>query len=398
MKTLKVALIAPGYLPIPNFFGGAIETLATKLIEENEKQKLLDIHVFSFLPKGCDKPSDTKNVHFHYFKINIFIKMFNLVNRVVFKFSKYVVKPKNYLSNKFNKHNKLDCYDAIIVDGNHAQLYSIKPLHRCFMYFHITPKILPVQKSDEIMNSIGGIVVISDYVKRFLVNNTKINESQITTILNCCDTSKYMFSQTDREEIRQKYDIRKDACVFVFCGRLAEGKGIEDIIKAFLNASLTNSVLLVVGSVWFNSNRDNDFSNHLKKLSQDNHNIIFTGFISNDEIRKYYSAADVFVSPSKCNEAAGLVNIEAAANGLHIITSKDGGIPEYVEKFNVSYVGINRIESLKTLFEEFDKLSIDKGIKRKFLKDELDAFSVKKYYLNIVDTISRKKNKNGKNC
>jgi len=42
-------------------------------------------------------------------------------------------------------------------------------------------------------------------------------------------------------------------------------------------------------------------------------------------------AADCFVCPSLWAEAAGLVNLEAAASGLPVIASRIGGIPEYVE-------------------------------------------------------------------
>ena len=386
----KVALIAPGYLPIPSFYGGAIESLATKFIEENEKKQKIELHVFSFLPRDCECPKTYKHTVFHYYHSSLFARTYNMLNRAIFKLSHYEIKPKNYLSNKFNRFNKDDIFDSIIVDGNHAQLYSIKPKKKTFMYFHITPNLLPFQKSDSVMNSIGGIIVISDYVKNFLVNNTQIKPSNITTIFNCCETDNFKFSQIKRNEVREELGIDENECVFIYCGRLAEGKGVGDVVEAFSRASLKNSKLLIVGSVWFNSNKDDEFSRRLKQNAKSNPNIIFVGFINHGELNKYYSCADVFVSPSKCNEAAGLVNIEAAANGLKIITSKDGGIPEYVENFNASFVGgEDRVRSLTDFFEFYDKQSTQKMIERIFLKEELDRFSVGNYYDNIINVILR---------
>ncbi len=49
------------------------------------------------------------------------------------------------------------------------------------------------------------------------------------------------------------------------------------------------------------------------------------------KFRNIIILADVGVFPSICNEAAGLVVIEALASGIPVITTNMGGIPEYAD-------------------------------------------------------------------
>ena len=55
------------------------------------------------------------------------------------------------------------------------------------------------------------------------------------------------------------------------------------------------------------------------------------GIVSPDALPSYYAAADVFVLPSICEEAFGLVILEAFAAGIPVIGTRSGGVPELVE-------------------------------------------------------------------
>lgn len=59
---------------------------------------------------------------------------------------------------------------------------------------------------------------------------------------------------------------------------------------------------------------------------------LFAGFLGNqkqDELRRLYNAADVFVMPSR-REPFGLVALEAMACGLPVVGSNEGGLPEFI--------------------------------------------------------------------
>ena len=58
--------------------------------------------------------------------------------------------------------------------------------------------------------------------------------------------------------------------------------------------------------------------------------MVFTGFVHNTELWRYYALADAVCMPTIGQEAAGLVAVEAMASGRPVVATRSGGIPEYI--------------------------------------------------------------------
>ena len=132
----------------------------------------------------------------------------------------------------------------------------------------------------------------------------------------------------EKKELRLGLGIKESDFVIIYCGRLIEVKGVDKLLMAFNKINNPEFKLVVVGSSNFLGSAKTSFEIKLGELVKTN-NIIFTGFINNAELNKYYQMADVQVIPSLCEEAAGLVSIEGAISGIPIIATKAGGLPEY---------------------------------------------------------------------
>lgn len=65
-----------------------------------------------------------------------------------------------------------------------------------------------------------------------------------------------------------------------------------------------------------------------------------------EELAKVYSAADLFVNPTR-EEVLGLVNLEALACGTPVVTFRSGGSPECVDPSCGEVVGRDDVESLE---------------------------------------------------
>ncbi len=118
-------------------------------------------------------------------------------------------------------------------------------------------------------------------------------------------------------KIRQDLKIPSRALVFGFVGRLRRDKGINELILAFasLTAKYPDSYLLLVGP---QETAGDEFENDAREALAQNKHIFSVGYQGKPE--EFISAMDIFVLPSY-REGFGIVNIEASAMGLPVIST-----------------------------------------------------------------------------
>ena len=80
--------------------------------------------------------------------------------------------------------------------------------------------------------------------------------------------------------------------------------------------------------------------------------------------------ASIIVIPSRWEEPFGLVTAEAMSNGIAIIASKVGGIPEIVKKNGILIEFINKSK----LYDELERLILDNNKREFFQKASWDNF------------------------
>ena len=133
-------------------------------------------------------------------------------------------------------------------------------------------------------------------------------------ILNGIDTQKFAFSQSKRDEIRNKLNV-SDKFVLGHTGRLAEVKNQAFIIKLMpeILKHKENAMLMLIG--------DGDDRQMLENTAKElgvYDKVIFVGNVTN--VQDYLSAMDVFVFPS-LYEGLPLSILEVQANGLPCVIS-----------------------------------------------------------------------------
>lgn len=130
----------------------------------------------------------------------------------------------------------------------------------------------------------------------------------------------------DVESLREKYSVPADTPLLVFSGRVRESKGCGDIIRALAMLADKKFALVFIGSC-----HPKDYSDKLMALASEAgiaNRIHFYGFSA--EARQLMSQADIGLSPSIVRDSFLLSNIEFQQNGVCIITTDNGGQPEYV--------------------------------------------------------------------
>ena len=109
---------------------------------------------------------------------------------------------------------------------------------------------------------------------------------------------------------------------FLFLGQIEEQKGIFLLISAFKKISAANARLIIV---YRNLAGQADAA---KKMAADDNRIEFFGPLGFSEANKIMAASDCLIVPSLCYENSPSVIYGAHANGLKVIASDIGGIPE----------------------------------------------------------------------
>lgn len=141
-------------------------------------------------------------------------------------------------------------------------------------------------------------------------------------------------------------------------------KGLDTLIEAIhrLNNKHPEMKLDVVGDDCI----DPAYSKRLKERVVDwglEERVIFHGVVGLEDLRKFYSEADIFVLPS-LYEPFGIVFAEAMSFGLPIVATRVGGIPELVEdEGNGFLVPPGDVDSLA---DAIDKLASDAELRERF--------------------------------
>jgi glycosyltransferase involved in cell wall biosynthesis len=95
------------------------------------------------------------------------------------------------------------------------------------------------------------------------------------------------------------------------------------------------------------------------------------------ELSEIYSAADVFVNPTR-EEALGLVNIEANACGTPVVTFRTGGSPECISEASGSIVERNDIDCLE---KEIIRVCEEKPYSKDACRRQAECFDMNAKYM-----------------
>jgi len=174
-----------------------------------------------------------------------------------------------------------------------------------------------------------AILAISDGLAEDYLQHGFARE-QVFKLMNCVDLDLFAPPRSDeaKSSLRHKYNLPKNATVLVFVGSVIVRKGVDVLIRAFIEACsrCSNLYLLIIGPNKKNENPslDKDFIDGLYSLLKQNNlseQVSFRGLIQDrEQLAEMYCASDIFVFPSN-NEGLPNVVLEAMACELPVVVS-----------------------------------------------------------------------------
>ncbi len=190
---------------------------------------------------------------------------------------------------------------------------------------------------------VAGFAACSNFVLDRERSRLGLGAARFRVIYNGVETGAYASiwdHEPQRRQVRQQYGLEDEPTV-LFAGKLRESKGVHILVRAMTRVweAAPRTVLVLVGGTEYGRGRTTRETPFMARLRRDlagaPGRVVLTGFIPPADMPRAYLLGDVFVGPSQIEEGLGLVFLEAAAAGLPIIATRQGGIPEVVlDDFN----------------------------------------------------------------
>lgn len=188
-----------------------------------------------------------------------------------------------------------------------------KPLNRWFLTL-MMPRFL--QAAD-------AVIAISECTSKDAVRVYGLDEAKIRVIYAAVSASFHARAPEAISLVRRKYGLPDSFILSV--GTIEPRKNLTSLLEAYraLKNEGSDCKLVIVGKRgWLYKG----FYTRLHELGLEQE-VVFPGFVPDEDLPTFYSAADLFVFPS-LYEGFGLPVLEAMACGVPVITSDTSSLPE----------------------------------------------------------------------
>ncbi|TFF89993.1 MAG: glycosyltransferase family 1 protein [Promethearchaeota archaeon] len=191
-----------------------------------------------------------------------------------------------------------------------------------------------------------------------------IDYKKVFTIYNGID-KRFKPYPRKSEELKQRLGLVGPTLLYL--GRITSYKGVDHIISAYkrVKETATDVNLVIGGTPDYLMEKKYQF---WKKKYPD---ILFTGYVSEEDVPLYYSMADIFINYSSSSEGFGLTPLEALACRTPVICSS---IDVYKEIFGDSALFVSP-KAPKMLADSIVKLLRDDDLKEKLLQNAQEVLS-----------------------
>ena len=213
------------------------------------------------------------------------------------------------------------------------------------LFFHNDPQTMKGSKSvferEQLLLKCELVLCVSEYIKKQFLDGIKNDYGKVYVLYNGVDRRL------------KKFPTKKKEVLFV--GRLVYEKGAHiymDLVKSVAE-KFPEWTFGLIGSFRLGDNyHNNSYAKNIEmKFNDIGIQAKLYGFKNNDFVQSKMKESSIIIIPSLWEEPFGLVAAEAMSNGIAIIASKVGGIPEIVGDNGILVENINSLKIEKILTE-----------------------------------------------
>ena len=213
------------------------------------------------------------------------------------------------------------------------------------LFLHNDPITMKGSKSIEqrknILKKCAAVFCVSKFVKKRFLDGIAIDNKKVHVLYNGVGSKLKQFPSKKKEVL--------------FVGRLVYEKGANlyaEAIKSIANLFPDWTFGLLGSFDIKHSKNKNAYSYQVvRTFNSIGPQATVYGFKDQNFVKEKMKNASIIVIPSLCEEAFCLVAAEAMSNGMAIIASKVGGIPEIVQDNGILISNIDYLKIKKSLIE-----------------------------------------------
>lgn len=246
----------------------------------------------------------------------------SLFARLRRKMNYYRIGYVDQLSHLLDKNEKyvIQFVDNFQMAGRIHQMLIEKGMrNQCYLqyFYHGFSPFMKSQVTETFYERMDEIILLTNDSYKAHIGYYSIFPFKTSVLYNGIDTNRFCPVSTERKAELQKWLGHEGKRVFIWCSQDRPKKGLSLILEAWksIHEKYPDTVLLVAGA----------------ERSKPLEGVHYLGRIPNDDLAKYYQAADCYLFPTLCHEGFGLSLVEALNCGCHCIASKQGGVPEVLQ-------------------------------------------------------------------
>ncbi|MFA0405730.1 glycosyltransferase [Vibrio sp. 10N.222.52.C12] len=209
-------------------------------------------------------------------------------------------------------------------------LYDLIPLINASPY--LDNPVVKIWYEDKIshLKKADILLSISESSRQEALQYLNMPSAKVVNIGTAADSQFKVvdLSQRERSEIISKYNLNKD--FLMYTGGIDHRKNIEGLIRSYAMLDIqtrSSHQLAIVCSI--NEEQKINLTTLAKSVGLSDDDVIFTGYIPEDDLIALYNLCKAFIFPS-WHEGFGLPALEAMNCGAPVIASDRSSLPEVV--------------------------------------------------------------------
>lgn len=224
----------------------------------------------------------------------------------------------------FSKILKENSFNIIHSHVNTLSVFVLRVAKKCGYQNRIAHSHSQSSKKEHLRNIIKNILkkfskkyatvylACGENAGRYQYGNKTFDQGKVTVLKNAIDTSRFLFNEKDREEIRKELGVKDEEILVGTLGRLCHQKNQIYILKIAERCPEVKFVIVGAGPL------ENEFKQYISEHNIKN--VILYGLSSTPY--RFYSAFDTFILPS-LYEGVPVTGIEAQTNGVFTLFSTE---------------------------------------------------------------------------